>query len=433
MTKTVVCKMNKMYTLYAAFTAVIVLGTPAAAFDTMWHAQATQRVGEQYHFGEDAVGIMKLGNFSPDLFGPVEDYAAEHLNPDQRRALRALGINDARARAAAVFLHFDNLKSQLDRNSKFDDIFNQLLTNTRQALADYNGRHELDQSTRNTLVLVTLGASLHAVQDFYSHSDWIHQDFNSTSVTMVQSDSWSPHAPTWFAVRDRLGKPDSWPFVVKSGIYPPVAGEQNTHTHMNHDNSRLIYRELETPGQPLLSQAQYHNAGPIPARPGDESSIFRHQQLAVNTATAASIEWVSLVEQNPGAKAAVESARNCKLKDQKLEQELQAGLALEVSLSCAAGRWDGEDPPADRGILCKVMNERLSSFLTGNSLASGPASGWQSELENLAGGIGAAVVFPSALQYGGKFWDIHNRYRVLDRLTNGFGSDTGAYRLAQDQ
>src|SRR5207248_6267802 len=177
----------------------------------------------------------------------------------------------------------------------------------------------------------------------------------------------------------------------------------------------------------------YHQAGPVPAQPGDQSSILKHQQLAVNTATAASIEWLRLVEQDPAARAAVESVRTWKLKDQKLEQELQAGSALELSLSCAAGRWDGEDPPADRGILCKVMNERLNSFLAGNPSGSGPTSEWQAQLENLAGGIGAAVVFPSALQYAGKFWDIHTRYQVLDNLTNGFSSDTGDYSFAQDR
>jgi hypothetical protein len=425
-------KMSNVYTwLLAPITVAICLSSPAAAFDTFWHFEATQRVGEKCGFIKDATSVMKLGNFSPDLFGPVQDYAAQHLDPEQRKSLQTFGLKNAEARAAAVFLHFDNLKGELDRNSKFDYIFNQLLANTRKALADYHDRRDLDESTRKTLILVSLGASLHTVQDFYSHSDWIHNDFDSTPVKMVRSGSAPPHAPTWFEVRDRLGNPDSWPFVVKSGIYPPVAGRQDTHTHMNHDNSRLLYREVETPGQPLLSQAQYHDAGPLPARPGNEPSIFSHQQLAVNTAIAAGIEWVALVEQDAAAKTAVESAKAWKLEDQKLEQELQAGLALELSLSCAAGRWDGEDPPAASGLLCKVMNEEVNSVLSGtNPLAGGTASGWESQLESLAGGISATVVLPSALQYGGKFWDIHSRYQVLDRLTYALGSDSGDYSFA---
>src|SRR5713101_10169009 len=159
---------------------------------------------------------------------------------------------------------------------------------------------------------------------------------------------------------------------------------------MNHDNSRLMYREVETPGQPLVSQAQHHAAGPFPARVGNEDSIERHQRLAVDTAAAASIEWVTLLEQKPDAKAAVDSAKSWKVGGSNLAPELKAGLALELTLSCAAGRWDGEDPPPQRGLLCKVMNEKVGSLIgKSNPLTSGPASGWMSQLQELAGGIGA--------------------------------------------
>ena len=126
-----------------------------------------------------------------------------------------------------------------------DYLFSQLLANTRGALAADHTRANLDETIRNILILVTLGASLHTVQDFYSHSDWIHNDFDSTAVKMVRPDSGPMRAPTWFQVRERLRDPDNWPFRVKSGIYPPVAGVRDTHTHMNHDNSRLLYREDE--------------------------------------------------------------------------------------------------------------------------------------------------------------------------------------------
>ena len=412
--------------------SIFFLSSRAAAFDTYWHAQATQIVGEEFGFSKDAIDVMKLGNFSPDLFGPVEDYASSHLNPEARQGLQQFGIRNARSRAAAIFLHFDNLDGKLDRNSKFDYVFNQLLDNTRGSLAAYHTKPGLDDATRNTLILVTLGASLHTVQDFYSHSDWIHNDFDNTPVKMVHLDSGRLCAPTWFQVRERLGDPDKWPFAVKSGIYPPVAGVRDTHTHMNHDNSRLVYREVETEGQPLVSQAQYHSAGPVPARPDEEHSIAAHQLLAVDTAVAASIEWVTLVEQNPDAKAAIDSAKNWKLRGSNLAPELAAGLALELSLSCVAGRWDGEDPPADRGILCKVMNEKVGSLIGKvNPLTSGPGSGLASQLQELAGGIGAAVALPQALQYGGKFWDVHERYQILEQLSNGFGSEAGQYSFPQ--
>src|SRR3989442_15911916 len=43
---------------------------------------------------------------------------------------------------------------------------------------------------------------------------------------------------TWFEFLSKHTDPNKWPFQVKSGIYPPIASARNTHTRMNHDNSR---------------------------------------------------------------------------------------------------------------------------------------------------------------------------------------------------
>jgi hypothetical protein len=61
------------------------------------------------------------------MLGPVQDYAAGHPNLAAPRALQEFGIKNAQARAAAIFVHFDYLQGNLNRNSKFDYIFNQLL------------------------------------------------------------------------------------------------------------------------------------------------------------------------------------------------------------------------------------------------------------------------------------------------------------------
>jgi hypothetical protein len=167
----------------------------AGAFDTFWHAQAVQIVGQEFGFTRDATNVMKLGNFSPDLFGPVQDYAITHLAPAEQEALRASGLRNAQTRAAAIFLHFDNLEGRLTQNSQYDFLFNELLQNTRQALAGYSSRRDLDVTTRNIVILETLGASLHTVQDFYSHSDWIHHDFNQ--IGSPRSTSVPVRAPTW--------------------------------------------------------------------------------------------------------------------------------------------------------------------------------------------------------------------------------------------
>jgi hypothetical protein len=397
------------------FMLIAVLSSPASGFDTFWHSQATRTVAEAFGFSEDARKIMQLGNFSPDFFGPVSDFAATNLHGKGLDALNQYVAKDVQDRDAAVFFHFDNLNGELDRNSKFDYLFNRLLANTQSAIGSYIKQTNADDRTRKTMTLIVLGASLHAVQDFYSHSDWIHNDFNHTPVKLVKLPSGDYRAPTWFEFREQAGDPDKWPFQVKTGIYPPVAGPQNTHTHMNHDNSRLIYREYETQGQPLVSQAKYHDAGPVPAHEQDAASVLAHQQMAFNTAVAASVEWVKKVEENADAKAAIEFAKSwqLKLKDPKLARELEAGQITEMALSCAAGKWDGEDPPGDRGLMCRTV---LDQTITARSATSA------SKIESIIEGLAVGAAFPYALKYTGKFWEVHNQYHLLEHLASGIGS-----------
>jgi len=397
------------------FMLLAVIASPASGFDTFWHSEATRKVGDSFGFSEDARKIMQLGNFSPDFFGPVSDFAANNLQGKAMESLNQFLAKNGQDRDAAIFFHFDNLNGELDSNAKFDSLFNRLLANTQSVLGSYIKQTNADERTRKTMTLIVLGASLHAVQDFYSHSDWIHNDFNSTAVKLVHLSSGDYRAPTWFEFRDQAGDPGKWPFHVKTGIYPPIAGALNSHTHMNHDNSRLIYKEYEIQGQPLLSQAKYHDAGPAPAHEQDAASALAHQQMAYNTAVAASIEWVKKVEENSDARAAIEFAKGwqLKLKDPKLARELEAGQITQMALSCAAGKWDGEDPPGERGVLCKTILDQTISPSSASSAA---------KIQSIIVGLAAGAAFPYALKYTGKFWEIHRQYHLLDHLAAGIGS-----------
>src|SRR5215471_20658139 len=112
-----------------------VLAHPAFGFDSYWHAVCVQKTSQQFGFTEDAAKIMQLGNFSPDFFGPVADYASSHLDKNTTDALGQYQANNAQVRQAAIFLHFDNLNSDFQRNSDFDYLFTHLLGNTQRLLA----------------------------------------------------------------------------------------------------------------------------------------------------------------------------------------------------------------------------------------------------------------------------------------------------------
>src|SRR5205823_2809565 len=280
----------------------------------------------------------------------------------QFQGLTQYQADHPQVRGAAIFLHFDNLNNDFQRNSDFDFLFSHLLKSTQRLLASYN-KLDVDDRTRKALTLVTLGASLHSVQDFYSHSDWVHNDFDKTDVKTVRLPTGSLRAPTWFEFRNKHKNPDKWPIHVQSGIYPPPPRVRNSHTHMNHDNSRLTYVETEN-GQRLRPQAEYHNAGAVPAR-GDDASNLAHQQFAVDTAMAASIEWIDKLEENSDAKTAIDAAKgwNLKTHDPHLAKELEAGVVTQMALSCAAGTWDGADPPSDRGTLCRsVLGRKMNTL-----------------------------------------------------------------------
>ncbi|MFN7993485.1 MAG: hypothetical protein U0Q18_07785 [Bryobacteraceae bacterium] len=395
-------------------------GSPAAGFDTYWHSECSHRVGEKFGFTDQAWKIMQLGNFSPDFFGPVSEYAMK--SP----ALPLAGLNEYQAgnpqvRGAALFLHFDNLYGGLQRNADFDYLLTQLLNQTRTLLSGYS-HLKIDDRVRKTLTLVTLGAALHAVQDFYSHSDWVHNDFDKTEVRVVRLPGGGVRTPTWFEFRNRYGDPARWPVHVRTGIYPPTAGDPYTHTHMNHDNSRLVYAEPENPGPLMRSQAQYHDCGAAPAR-GDAESDLAHQHLAFETAAAASIEFVNKVEEDADARKSIEFAKvwNLKGKDSRLGKELHAGFYTAMAISCAAGKWDGEDPPGDRGVFCRsVLGQRLSS-------ANGGGSQFESEILGLA----TSILMPAALKFTGMFWDVHGQYHILEHLAEDFATDTGHYRFGK--
>src|SRR5438132_12261298 len=99
--------------ILAVLTLAALLVSSAAGFDTYWHSQCSQKVGEQFGFTEDAWKIMQLGNFSPDFFGPVSEYASKNLQRPELHSFNQYAANTPQVRAAAIFFHFDNLNSDL--------------------------------------------------------------------------------------------------------------------------------------------------------------------------------------------------------------------------------------------------------------------------------------------------------------------------------
>ncbi len=107
------------------------------------------------------------------------------------------------------------------------------------------------------------------------------------------------------------------------------------------------------------------------------------------------------------------------MKEPKLAKELAAGQAVQLALSCAAGKWDGEDPPGTRGVICKTVLDQ----------SIGAASSRPSSIESIIIGAVTRIAFPLSLKYTGKFWDVYRRYHILEALTRGIASPTRNYNF----
>lgn len=400
----------------AKWTMLVILAPFLVGFDTFWHSAATGAATREYGFSENAGNIVQFGNFAgPDFFGPLYDAAGgaiverwQNQSPMFAKMNEFMGFRSQNmtVRKNAIFMHFDNLNGKLDTNNKFDYLFLTLLYNTQQTLASLNGRTDLSEGHRKIAILSALGSSMHMVQDFYSHSDWTHNDFSKLGLPLIQMKWGKPRGPTWFEVRAKLGRPDSWPFKVSSGVYPPTPGASNTHSHMNHDNSQLVYKEDENPGQPKNSQVQYHTGGPFPAT---ASNPQEHQLFAVNTAAGASIEWVALVMQNPGARAAIESTKSWDVKkfNKAMLHDLEGALGSSLLMSCAVYKWDGFNPVPRRTAECKGI------------IALAPAA---QALGATMPGMSGIIPTPY-----NEFWYVQTKLNLVDKLTLALGSATGNY------
>ena len=141
---------------------------------------------------------------------------------------------------------------------------------------------------------------------------------------------------------------------VSSGVFPPADsapkssfGVPESHTPMNHDNSQLYYA-----GE---SQIKFHSFGLYPAT--DSASAIKHHLYAYNTACAAAIEWIKLLEEDPDVKAAIDFAKEWDMKkvDRDLADDLEDGLSSAQMVSCVLQKWDGNYPPKERDKDCNTF------------------------------------------------------------------------------
>ncbi len=116
----------------------------ALAFDTGSHFDLTQAVLSERGFGDDAIKITQVENWLTDYYS-----SSPTIPKSKREELEKL--------------HFDNLFTTGQVINYWSRLINNVKTETQ------NAAHNNDPLAS----LTVLGIALHAVQDFYTHSNWV--------------------------------------------------------------------------------------------------------------------------------------------------------------------------------------------------------------------------------------------------------------------
>lgn len=190
------------------------------AFDTWWHAESTRKAAVVNGFSSDARLALQASNYITDFF-PA--YAV--LN----EKMRGVDITAIQLPADPSFeyMHFDAIFTLKD----IENNWQLLLNNTIRALRKYAASGDVKPGFRLIVLLNIVGASLHTVQDFYSHSNWVNRYIALGSESNI---------PIWYETTNA----DRIKLNLTTGAYPDgsAKGKQN-HADLNKDFSTRTYNK----------------------------------------------------------------------------------------------------------------------------------------------------------------------------------------------
>ncbi len=185
----------------------------AFAFDTWWHAECTRKAMVANGFSPDARLATQVSNYLTDFF-PAYNIANEKLAAS---GLSRLQVNGD---LSYEYMHFDAVYSTADIEQNWKLLFD----NTVRALIKYAGSADVKPGFRLPVLFNIIGASLHSIQDFYSHSNWVN-----LNISMGQNP-----IPVWYD-RDANARKQ---LILFTGAYPDGSSKgHKNHADLNKDCS----------------------------------------------------------------------------------------------------------------------------------------------------------------------------------------------------
>lgn len=237
--------MNQLLqSILAMILSGVLLSSSAHPFDTGHHSDVTRSALVREGFNGTATNVVILQNWIADYYGNFPIFLGSLPDPE-----------------IAVFkkelekLHFDNLFNSQEVRS----YWWRLVANTRFAVQREARKNKPDP----TALLTILGTSIHAVQDFYSHSNWV-EIFGANSGPFERK--------TWFDVE-------------KTGEIPP-----NLHTGW-YKNEMFNTQPTGSQSHEELNKDHYKRCTP------EDPSVRCNWAQAYVFAYAASRQWARSVRE----------------------------------------------------------------------------------------------------------------------------------------
>jgi hypothetical protein len=270
----------------ALLVIAIFISIQANAFDTWWHAECTRKAMVANGFSPDARLATQVSNYITDFHSAALFGAGI---PEKQR----VEVFKLKQEMSYEYMHFDAIYSTADVEKNWQKIYE----NTIQALKKYNNNPDVKSGFRLIILFNILGASLHIVQDYYSHSNWVN------TYAMQKKNP----IPTWYEEDSSYRRS----LLLFTGAYPDgSANGKANHSELNKDCSSLKWNKE-----------------------------------AVEVAERASIEWIKkLVDATPELPWSELKKYNIQ-NDQILKNFLvKLDATFLTSSSIVAGHLDGGEP-----------------------------------------------------------------------------------------
>jgi len=221
---------NRILVLVALSLGFVSLNTtPARAFDTGPHFDMTRDALASEGFGDMPIRIMQISNWFCDLYEQDDRNAfSGHQSWNSGTGiftnLLTLFRKENWSKAlvdAAEKLHFDS-SNPINNYSQAQNEWYRLARKTRELLRDCARRNDLEG------MLSIMGMTLHGVQDFYTHSNWVEPKgdrrmLGGSGPGWAAVRTFGSH-PTFFDVpEDVRSKEDIFSQKIPGGSYTPTS------------------------------------------------------------------------------------------------------------------------------------------------------------------------------------------------------------------